>query len=175
MACLKFKLSHFTFHKSNPIVLPNKHNNNKIQHHPTPIIQDSRAQRGDREHPFHAKTDLWRHPRAHFTDVIPHLGADMSGVEFQYPDLNWREQTGMMAILVAESGRNKGQLSNWAEALWYDVSGRTLGQRTYHLLGSISPSRHILGTQAARKKCISFTFNTPDAAKVHLSGWFFSF
>ncbi|MCQ2278352.1 MAG: hypothetical protein MJZ62_03535 [Bacteroidales bacterium] len=52
--------------------------------------------------------------------IFPILGAHMSGVEFQYPDLNWKETTGMMANLVAESGGNKGQLSNLVEALCRD-------------------------------------------------------
>ena len=36
------------------------------------------------------------------------LGAHMGGTEFQYPDLSWKEPTGMMANLVANSGDNKG-------------------------------------------------------------------
>ena len=35
----------------------------------------------------------------------------MSGTEFQYPDLSWKEPTGIMANLVANSGDNKGQLT----------------------------------------------------------------
>ena len=33
------------------------------------------------------------------------------GTEFQYPDLSWKEPTGIMANLVANSGDNKGQLA----------------------------------------------------------------
>ena len=40
------------------------------------------------------------------------LGAPISGTEFQYPDLGWKEPCGMMANLGADSGGNKGQLSN---------------------------------------------------------------
>jgi len=40
--------------------------------------------------------------------LSPKFGAHMSGVEFQYPDQNWKETTGMMANRVAESGGNKG-------------------------------------------------------------------
>ena len=43
--------------------------------------------------------------------LFPILGAHMSGADFQYPDLSWKEPTGMMANLVANSGDNKGQLS----------------------------------------------------------------
>jgi hypothetical protein len=42
---------------------------------------------------------------------FPILGAHMSGAEFQYPDLTWKEPCGMMAHLVAESGGNKGKLA----------------------------------------------------------------
>ena len=47
--------------------------------------------------------------------LFPVLGAHISNVEFQYPDLSWKEPTGMMAHLVAESGGNKGQLSQLVE------------------------------------------------------------
>ena len=33
---------------------------------------------------------------------FPVLGAHISGAEFQYPDLSWKEPTGMMANLVAK-------------------------------------------------------------------------
>ena len=42
---------------------------------------------------------------------FPLLGAHISSSEFQYPDLTWKEPTGIMANLVADSGCNKGQLS----------------------------------------------------------------
>ena len=49
--------------------------------------------------------------------LFPILGAHVSGSEFQYPDLTWKELCGQMANLVAESGGNKGQLSQLAEAI----------------------------------------------------------
>jgi len=49
--------------------------------------------------------------------LFPILGAHISGTEFQYPDLSWKEPCGMMANLVAESGGNKGQLSQIVEAI----------------------------------------------------------
>ena len=52
--------------------------------------------------------------------LFPILGAHVSGSEFQYPDLSWKELCGMMANLVAESGGNKGQLSNLVEAICRD-------------------------------------------------------
>lgn len=52
--------------------------------------------------------------------LFPVLGAHLSGAEFQYPDLSWKEPCGMMANLVAESGGNKGQLSNLVEAVCRD-------------------------------------------------------
>ena len=39
---------------------------------------------------------------------FPILGAHMSGAEFQYPDLTWKELCGQMANLAVESGGNKG-------------------------------------------------------------------
>ena len=44
----------------------------------------------------------------------------MSGAEFQYPDLSWKEPTGLMANLVAHSGDNKGQLTTLAKAICRD-------------------------------------------------------
>ena len=52
--------------------------------------------------------------------LFPILGAHLSGTEFQYPDLTWKETCGMMANLVAESGGNKGQLSYLVEAICRD-------------------------------------------------------
>ena len=51
---------------------------------------------------------------------FPVLGAHISGAEFQYPDLTWKELCGMMANLVGDSGCNKGQLSNIVEAICRD-------------------------------------------------------
>ena len=52
--------------------------------------------------------------------LFPSLGAHISGTEFQYPDLTWKEPTGMMANLVGDSGCNKGQLGNLVEAICRD-------------------------------------------------------
>ena len=51
---------------------------------------------------------------------FPIFGAHISGAEFQYPDFSWKEPTGMMANLVAESGGNKGQFSHLVEAICRD-------------------------------------------------------
>ena len=51
---------------------------------------------------------------------FPVLGAHISGAEFQYPDNSWKEPTGMMANLVANSGDNKGQLAPMVEAICRD-------------------------------------------------------
>ena len=48
------------------------------------------------------------------------LGAHISGAEFQYPDLSWKETSGMLANLVADSGAGKGQLSALVEAVCRD-------------------------------------------------------
>ena len=52
--------------------------------------------------------------------LFPILGAHMSGSEFQYPDLSWKEMCGMMANLVGDSGCNKEQLTNLVEAICHD-------------------------------------------------------
>ena len=49
--------------------------------------------------------------------LFPILVAHMSNSQFLYLDLSWKEPTGMMANLVADSGGNKGQLSNLVEAI----------------------------------------------------------
>ncbi len=46
--------------------------------------------------------------------LSPPLGAHISGAEFQYPDLTWKEMCGQMAHLVGDSGCNKGQLTEMA-------------------------------------------------------------
>ena len=46
---------------------------------------------------------------------FPILGAHVSGAEFQYPDLTWKEMCGQMANLVAESGGNK-------ESFWHSLN-----------------------------------------------------
>jgi len=52
--------------------------------------------------------------------LFPILGAHLCGTEFLYPDQSWKEPTGMLANLVAESGGNKGQLSSLVEAVCRD-------------------------------------------------------
>jgi hypothetical protein len=54
---------------------------------------------------------------------FPALGAHVSGSEFMYPDQSWKELCGQMANLVAESGGNKGQLSQLVEANSITVTG----------------------------------------------------
>ncbi len=48
---------------------------------------------------------------------FPVFGAHISGAEFQYPDNTWKEVCGLMANIVADSGGNKGQLSQIVEAI----------------------------------------------------------
>ena len=49
--------------------------------------------------------------------IFPALGAYVSGSEFQYADLTWKEICGQMAHLVADSGMGKGQLTASIEAI----------------------------------------------------------
>ena len=60
---------------------------------------------------------------------FPVLGAHVSGSEFQYPDLSWKELCGMMANLVGDSGCNKGQFSNIVEAITKGYRPITKGYR----------------------------------------------
>ena len=60
--------------------------------------------------------------------LFPVLGAHISGAEFQYPDLTWKELCGQMANLVAESGGNKGQFSNLIEAICRDFRQHDEGE-----------------------------------------------
>ena len=69
--------------------------------------------------------------------LFPVLGAHISGAEFQYPDLTWKETCGMMANLVAESGGNKGQLSHLVEAMCRDFR-----QHDDIQLKRLGPPRH---------------------------------
>ena len=52
-----------------------------------------------------------------FLCFFPIFFAHVSGFEFHFPDLKWKELCGQMANLVAESGGNKGQLSHLVEAI----------------------------------------------------------
>ena len=54
--------------------------------------------------------------------LFPSLGAHISGAEFQYPDRSWKEPCGMMAQLVANSGDNKGQLTDLVKAICRDFT-----------------------------------------------------
>jgi hypothetical protein len=60
--------------------------------------------------------------------LFPSLGAHISGAEFQYPDYSWKEPTGLMANLVADSGCNKGQLSYLVEAICRDFREHDKGE-----------------------------------------------
>ena len=71
------------------------------------------------------------------------LGAHMSGAEFQYPDLTWKETCGQMANLVSESGGNKGQLSLLVEA---ERGTCHSSSRPKGALGSISVAEAERGT-----------------------------
>ncbi len=64
--------------------------------------------------------------------LFPSLGAHISCAEFQYPDRSWKEMCGQMANLVAESGGNKGQLSQIVEAICRD----------FRQHDEVSPARH---------------------------------
>ena len=56
-----------------------------------------------------AFTGLKKHARPLDSDVFSVIGTHVSGAEFQYPDLTWKELCGMMANLIAESGVIRSQ------------------------------------------------------------------
>jgi len=60
-----------------------------------------------------ALAGLERHARTPRSDVFPVLGAHISGAEFQYPDLTWKEMCGQMAHLVADSVTTKHNWATW--------------------------------------------------------------
>ena len=60
--------------------------------------------------------------------LFPLLGAHMSGSEFQYSDLSWKDFCGQMANLVGDSGCNKGRLSNLVEAICLDFRRHDEGE-----------------------------------------------
>ena len=55
--------------------------------------------------------------------LFPILGAHVSGAEFMYPDLSWKETSGMMANLAAVRSARRGQLSSIVEATCRDFRG----------------------------------------------------
>ena len=76
---------------------------------------------------------------------FPVLGAHMSGAEFQYPDLTWKEPCGQMANLVSDTGGNKGQLSLLVEA---ERDTCHSSSRPKGTLGSISVAEPSVATSA---------------------------
>ena len=65
---------------------------------------------------FVALADVKRHARTAGSDAFPRTWRSHLRVEFQHPDLIWKEPTGIMANLMGDSGCNKGQLSHLVEA-----------------------------------------------------------
>ena len=57
--------------------------------------------------------------------LFPVLGAHVSGSEFQYPDLSWKELCGMIANLVADSGGNKGVIQPFSLFVFQPFSWQT--------------------------------------------------
>ena len=54
--------------------------------------------------------------------IFPVLGAHVSGYKFLYPDRTFKELCGIMANIVAESGDNKGQLSQLIETICHGTA-----------------------------------------------------
>ena len=84
---------------------------NEIRYHKTNSSHDAEPRKRYRMHQnpaLAASKDMYEPLVPMF---FPVLGAHMGGTEYQYPDLSWKEPTGIMANLVANSGDNKGQLT----------------------------------------------------------------
>ncbi len=79
---------------------------------------------------------------------FPVLGAHISGAEFQYPDLTWKEMCGQMAHLVADSGNNKGQLGNLVEAICRDFR-----QHDEEEMKKLVEWARLTKTRGANKEC----------------------
>ena len=79
--------------------------------------------------------------------LFPPLGAHISGAEFMYPDLSWKEPCGMLANLVADSGAGKGQLSALVEALCRDLRQHDEGE-----LRKLVEWQRVTKTQGANKE-----------------------
>ena len=114
---------------------------------------------------------------------FPILGAHVSGSEFQYPDLTWKELCGMMANLVADSGCNKGQLSLFVEEICRDfrVHDETEykklvdGQRQIktHEANKEKPARPRVGadSRVCPNICGLYSENTRNAGKHENLPW----
>ena len=61
--------------------------------------------------------------------LFPILGAHVSGAEFMYPDLSWKEPSGMLANLVADSGAGKGR-PNASRSLIININNRNSMKNT---------------------------------------------
>ena len=61
--------------------------------------------------------------------LFPILGAHVSGAQFMYPDLLWKEMSGMMANLVADSGAGKGHCCSFAHVILIASTHRFLSSQ----------------------------------------------
>ena len=94
--------------------------------------------------------------------LFPALGAYVSGSEFQYADLSWKEICGQMAHLVAESGMGKGQLTVCIEAIM-----RKFRQHDEEELRKLVEWQKLVKTKGANKEKparpdVAFFFPPPD-------------
>ena len=69
---------------------------------------------------------------------FPVLGAHVSGAEFQYPDLTWKELCGIQANQVADFDGNKGQLTYLVEAICRDFRQQDAEELKKYLLRLLS-------------------------------------
>ena len=88
--------------------------------------------------------------------LFPILGAHVSGTEFQYPDLTWKELCGMMANLVAESGGNKGKLSGLVEAISRNLRNHDETETKKQAAASLIMKNVFVKPEAQNDACISY-------------------
>ena len=88
--------------------------------------------------------------------LFPILGAHVSGTEFQYPDLTWKELCGMMANLVAESGGNKGQLSGLVEAISRNLRNHDETETKKQAAASLIMKNVFVKPEGQNDACISY-------------------
>ena len=83
-----------------------KQNINEIRRYKTNSACDAKSRPRHRMHQTAALAGLKDMYEPWFRCFFPHF-AHISGAEFQYPDLTWKELCGQMALLIADSRGNK--------------------------------------------------------------------
>ena len=97
--------------------------------------------------------------------LFPSLGAHISGSEFQYPNHDWMEPTGMMANLVAHSGDNKSQLTTLAKAICRDFSQHDEGEEKKYLAWQRQKNTRGANKDKPEEPMVAYWFPPSDTTK----------